>query len=65
MTLLEEVCHWEQALRSQMLTQARPNVANFFFLPEDPDVEISATSPAPCLLAWCSASCHDNNGLKL
>jgi hypothetical protein len=23
-----------------------------FLLPEDPDVELSATSPGPCLAAW-------------
>jgi hypothetical protein len=35
-----------------------------FLLPVTPDVELSATSPAPCLPACCHVSCHDN-GLNL
>ena len=33
--------------------------------PVDPDVELSATSPAPSLPAWRRVSCHDDNGLNL
>lgn len=32
---------------------------NLLHAPEDPDVELSALSPAPCLSAPCHASCHD------
>ena len=32
---------------------------------QDQDVELSAPSPAPCLLACCHASHHDENGLNL
>jgi hypothetical protein len=51
-------------LRFQTLKQSL--VAHFLFLlPTDPDVELSATSPAPCSPACCYASCHDSNGLNL
>ena len=30
----------------------------------DQDVELSASSPAPCLSACCFVSCHDNNELN-
>lgn len=33
-------------------------------LPEDQDVELLASSPAPRLPAHCSASCCDDNGLN-
>ena len=36
-----------------------------FLLPADPDVELSAPSPAPCLPTLCQASCHDDSGPKL
>ena len=42
--------------------QARPS-GLFFPLPADPDVEFSATSPAPCLLVHCQVPHHDDNGL--
>lgn len=38
---------------------------NFFLLPALPDVELSATSPAPCLPAGCHPLCHGDNGLNL
>jgi hypothetical protein len=36
-----------------------------FLLPADPDVELSAPSPAPCLPAQYHDSQHDNNALSL
>ena len=46
--------------------QARCSVSlSLFLLPADPDVELSAPSPAPCLSAHYHASCHDDNGLNL
>jgi hypothetical protein len=36
-----------------------------FLLPVDPEVELSAPSPAPRLPACNHVSCHDNNGLNL
>jgi hypothetical protein len=67
MILLEEVCHgggggW--ALSSQNLKPG-PVAHLFFLLPAHPDVEVSATSLAPCLPVCCHASCQDNNGLNL
>jgi hypothetical protein len=44
--------------------QARPSVS-VFLLPVDPDVELSATSPAPCLPACQHVSCLADIGLKL
>jgi hypothetical protein len=38
-------------------------VAFSFILPIDPDVELSATSPTPCL-PLCSHPHHDDNGLN-
>ena len=62
--LLEEVCHWGWALRSQKLKPG-PVAHLFFLLPSHLDVELSATSLAPCLPLWHHASRHDNNGLDL
>ena len=44
--------------------QARPS-GTLFLLPAHLDVELSATSPAPCLLVFCHASNHDDNGRNL
>lgn len=44
--------------------QARPS-GLLFLLPEDLNVELFATSPAPYLLAYRYTSCHDNNVLNL
>ena len=41
--------------------QAKSSVAVLFLLPEDPDVELSATSPAPCLPIYY----HDDDPLNL
>lgn len=38
-------------------TQARPSVI-LFLLPDDPDVELSASFPAPCLPTCCHVSFH-------
>ena len=43
---------------------ARPNVSLILLLVE-PEVELSATSPAPCLPACHHASLPGNNGLNL
>ena len=45
--------------------QVRPSVHCLFLMPANPDVEPSATSPAPCLNVCCHASHDDDNGLKL
>ena len=50
--LLEEMCHWE-VLTSQMLKLGLVS----FSLPDDPDVDLSAPSPAPCMSECCHASC--------
>jgi hypothetical protein len=39
--------------------------ASLFLLPENPDVELSAPSPAPCLLACCHGSHLEDNELSL
>ena len=44
--------------------QARPNVT-LFLLPENPDIELSAISPAPCLSGCCHTSHHADNGRNL
>ena len=45
--LLEEGCHWGSFWVSN--AQVRPSVP-LFLLPTNPDIGLSATSPAPCLL---------------
>jgi hypothetical protein len=63
--LLEEVCHCEWVLKFQTPTHARTSL---FQLSADENVEISATTPAPCLPACQVASSHDdklNDGLNL
>lgn len=62
--LLEEVCHWMQALRSQNF---KPELAMYslFLKPTDPDVQVLAHSPPPWLPAWHHASCHYNKELNL
>jgi len=42
---------------------ARPSSSLSLPATMDPDVELSATSPAPCLPECHHASCHDDNGL--
>jgi hypothetical protein len=44
--------------------QAMPS-HSLFLLPAYPDVELSATTPAPCLLVYHHASHHDNNEQNL
>jgi hypothetical protein len=61
--LLEEMCHcggW--ALSSPMLKLC-PMWTLLLLL--DPDVELSAPSPAPCLPGCYHASRHDDNELNL
>jgi hypothetical protein len=45
-------------------SHARPSIFPFL-LPVDPDVELSAISPVPCLPAGYHAPCLDENGLNL
>lgn len=61
LALLEGVCYWGRALRSQVFKPAPVSL----FIPVNPDVEPSATAPAPCLPAFYDAFRHDDNGLKL
>jgi hypothetical protein len=56
--LLEEA----GALRFQML---QPGPVSLSLLPADLDIELSAPSSAPCLLACHHAYYHDNNDLNL
>ena len=59
MALLEEVSHWGQALRFQLL---KPGLVflSLSLLPVDPDVELSATSPGSCVPECLHASSHDD-----
>jgi hypothetical protein len=43
----------------------KPGPVSLFLLPADPDVELSASSPALCLSAYCNASHHEENRLSL
>jgi hypothetical protein len=45
--------------------EGRPVAPSPFLLSTDLDVELSASSPAPCVPACCYASHHDDNGLNL
>jgi hypothetical protein len=59
--LFEEVCHLGGG-------GVDDQCGMLFLLPVDPDVELSATSPALCLSACHAcrhASHHDDNGLNL
>ena len=60
--LLEEVCHWGWALGFQKPTAGPVLLSQ---LPAHPYVELSVTSPVPCLPSCCHASCCDGNGLHL
>jgi len=51
-TLVQEVCHWNQALRFQ---KPLPSPVLLCLLPADED-ELLATAPAPCLPA-CLLPC--------
>lgn len=61
MALVKEVGRWGWALRFQKSMQGLS--LSLFPLPEDQDVELSATSPAKCLPAHCHTPYHDDNGL--
>lgn len=67
--LLEQVCHCGgSSLRSYMLklcTQAQCETHSSLLGALDPDVDLSAPSPAPCLPAHRHASHHDDNRLNL
>lgn len=52
----------EVALEFQIL---KSGPVSLFVLPVDPDVELSVTSPAPCLPSSHHASHHANNGINL
>jgi hypothetical protein len=53
-----------QILRSHMLKPG-PVYLSLLLLPVDPDAELSASSPAPCLSPGHLASHHDDNRLNL
>lgn len=60
---MAEVCHWMWALGFRI---PKPDsVAPLFLLPADPDVKLTAVSPAPCLPACYHASPCVDNGLRL
>jgi hypothetical protein len=46
---LEEIRHWGVGFEVSD-AQAKPSVSPLFLLPVDPDVELSAPFPTPCLL---------------
>lgn len=64
MALLKEVCHWQWALRFQKFKPG-PVAHSFFLGPANPDIELSATSPAPCLPVCHHAFHRDDNELSL
>jgi hypothetical protein len=43
----------------------KPGSEAIFMMPVDPDVELAATSPAPCLPAHCHAPCTDDKEVNL
>ena len=49
---------------SEAQTRTSPSPLFLFLLPADPNVELLATSPAPCLPACCHVPHHDS-GLQL
>jgi hypothetical protein len=53
--------------RALMFQELKPGLVAhcFFFLSDDPDVELLATSPTPWLPGCCHASCHADNRLNL
>ena len=51
---LEEVCLWGLGLRFH---SSQAQCGTLFLLSDGPDVELSSTSPAPCL-----PECHHDNG---
>ena len=63
--LLEEVYHWQWTLGFQKLKPGIVHSAILFLLSANPDVELSATSPVPCLPVCSYASHHDENELNL
>jgi hypothetical protein len=61
--LLEEVLQVDYEV---FYAQDMPSVTHSHLpLPEDQDVDVSASSLAPCLPACHHASGHDDNGLNL
>jgi hypothetical protein len=57
--LLEEVCHWEWALRFQKLIPGPVSLS----LPVDQDIKFSATTLPPSLHVCCHVPFYDDNGL--
>lgn len=63
MILIEEVCNSGLGFE---VSKTQDRLSSFLFrLPEDKDLELSATSPTPCLPAYHHAPHHDDNGLNL
>ena len=66
--LLEEVCHcggWSLAVSSYAQDLPSMGETVLFWLPSDQDIDLYASSLAPCLPVCCHASCLDDNGLNL
>jgi len=59
MALLEEVYQWELGFEAQDTPSG-----SLFLLPDDPEVQLSATSLAPRVPACHHASCHDDSRLN-
>jgi hypothetical protein len=49
----------------QVVRAPSPASGCLFLMPVDPDIEFSAPSPAPHLLACLHAPCHDDSGQNL
>ena len=68
MVLLKEVYHCVvvEVGFEDIHALATPSETNsLLLLPGDQDVELSTSSPGPCLPRHCLASPHDSNGLNL
>lgn len=61
--LLEEVCHWGWNLGFQMFKSSLVSLS-FSLLPGNLYVELSGTTPVPCLPVCHRASFYDDNGLN-
>jgi hypothetical protein len=63
--LLEEMSLWRWALRVSYAQAALSVTHSLSWLPLNQAIELSAHSPAPCLLVHCHVSRHDGNELDL
>jgi len=58
--LLKEMRHGGRGWEGGALRFQKPKPG-----PADPNIELSAPTPTPCLPAWHCASCQDDNGLNV